>query len=69
MKLLRESEYPTDLLLFHQLRIGAIVDHVFAKHRGGKRAVYLLGIEILVFAVEDEFVTFDSQANGCLFSE
>lgn len=51
------------LLLLHQLGIGAVVDNVLAKDRGSERAVDLLGIDILVLAVEDEVVALGVEAD------
>ena len=41
----------TDLLLFHELRVGTVIDNVLAKYRCGKMRVDFLGIDILQFAV------------------
>lgn len=51
------------LLLLHELRIGAVVDHVLPKYRSGEWTVYFLRIEIFVLSIQDEFVSFDSQAD------
>jgi hypothetical protein len=42
--------------LFHELRIGAVIDDVFAENRGGERGVDIFSIDILQLAVEDEFI-------------
>jgi hypothetical protein len=56
MKLIfRYLEYPY-LLLFHQLRIRAVVDNILAKDGGGKGTVDLLGVNMAELAIEDELV-------------
>jgi len=42
--------------LFHELRVGAVIDDVFAENRGCERRVDLFGIDILQLAVEDKFI-------------
>ena len=44
------------LLLFHELRVGAVIDDVIAENWRGVRGVDLFGVDILQLAVEDEFV-------------
>ena len=46
-----------DFLLLHQLRIRAVVDHAFSKHRGRERAVYFLRIDIFQLAIEDKLIS------------
>ncbi len=65
----RRLAYPTYLLLLHQLRVGAVVDNILAKDRGGERAVDLLGIDILDLAVEDEVVALCVQTDSHLATQ
>lgn len=58
-----------DLFLFHQFRIRAIINDIFAKDRSCERTVYFLRIKILVFAIQDELIAFDSQADSRLLPE
>ena len=64
-----ELENLTDLFLFHQFRIWAIVYHIFAKDGRCEGAVYFLRIEILVFTIQYKLVALDAQADSRFFSE
>ena len=44
------------LLLFHELRVGAVIDDVFAENWRGERGVDVFGTDIPQLAIEDEFV-------------
>jgi hypothetical protein len=57
------------LLLFHEFGIGAVVDHILAKHRGSKDSVDILGAHIANLAVEDELIPRGSHAHCCLLAE
>ena len=57
------------LLLFHQFGIRTIVDNMCTKNRCSQRAVNLFCIQVLMFAVQDEIVAFDAQADGSLLSQ
>lgn len=46
----------TDLLLLHELGIGAIVDNVATENRGGERRVDFFGVDIAQLAIENELV-------------
>jgi hypothetical protein len=59
----------THLLLFHKLRVGAVVDDVLAKHRRAQRGVDLLGVDVLDLAVENEVVALGVEAHGHLAPE
>lgn len=58
-----------ELLLLHELRVGAVVDDVGAEDGGGQGAVYFFGIEIGVLSIEDEFVTIEAEVDGDVLSE
>jgi len=57
------------LLLLHKLRVRAVVYDIIAEDRSAERAVDLLGIDILDFAVQDKIVSFSIQADGSLAAE
>jgi hypothetical protein len=61
-----EVDKLSHLLLFHELRIRAVIDDVFSKNRGSERGVDLFGIDILQLAVEDEFVALCADIDGHL---
>ena len=48
------------LLLLHEFRVRAIVDDVASKHGRCERAVHLLGVDVLKFPVENEFVALEA---------
>lgn len=58
-----------DLLLLHQLCIGAVIHHTLAEDWGAKRAVYFLRIDIFQLRIEDEFISLLAQTHGRLFSQ
>src|SRR5690606_8972227 len=45
------------LLLLHELRVGAVVDHIPSEDRGGQASVDFFGVDVLELAVEDEVVS------------
>ena len=57
------------LLLLHQFRVGTIVDNISSKDRRCKHRIDLLGIDVLVFAVQDELIAISSQVDGRLLSQ
>lgn len=59
----------TDLLLLHELRIGAVIDDITSKNRSGQDGVNLLGIDILELAVENKVVSRRSNSDSGLLSE
>lgn len=46
----------TDLLLLHELGIGAIVDNVATENGGGERRVDFFSVDIAQLAIENELV-------------
>lgn len=50
------------LLLLHELRIRAVIYHVFPEHWGGERAVNFLRVQVLVLSVEYEVIALHPQA-------
>jgi hypothetical protein len=57
------------LLLLHEFRVGAVVDDVLAKDRGGQRGVDFLGVDVLDLAIENEVVPLGVQTHGHLAAE
>jgi hypothetical protein len=57
------------LLLFHELGIRAVIDHILSENRGCENGVDILGADVLELAVQDELVTGRSHVYGCLLSE
>lgn len=47
----------TDLLLLHELGIGAIVDNVATENGGGERRVHFFGVDIAQLAIENELIS------------
>ena len=58
-----------NLLLFHQLCIGTIIDHAFAKDRGAKRTVDLFCTGVFQLGIENEIVALLAQAHGGFLPE
>ena len=59
----------TNLLLLHELRVGAVVDDILAEYGGCKDGVDVLGADVLDLAVQDELVALGSEVYGGLFAE
>lgn len=57
------------LLLLHQLCIGTVIYHAFAKDWGAKRAVDLFRTGVFQLGIEDELVALLAQAYGRLLPE
>ena len=57
------------LLLLHELRVRAVVHDVLAEDGPGEWVVYLLGVDILDLAVQDEVISRRVQANCGLLPE
>lgn len=56
-------------LLFHQLRIWAIVYHALAKNWGRQRCIDRFRIDIFQLSIQYEFVSFRAQTHGDFFAE
>jgi hypothetical protein len=54
------------LLLLHELRVWAIVDHIATENRCREIAVDLLGVHILELAIENELVACCAEIYGRL---
>ena len=52
------------LLLLHELGVGHIIDHTFAKAWCGESGIYFLGVDVLKFPVQNELIAFASQIDG-----
>jgi hypothetical protein len=59
----------TNLFLFHQFRVGAIIHDILSENRGTEDGVDLLGIHILELAIQDELIALCSQINCCLLAK
>ena len=59
----------TYLLLFHELRIGAIVDDITSEHGSGQRSIDLLGVDVLELAVQNEIIARGADRDGGLLAE
>ena len=59
----------TDLLLLHELRVGAVIDNIPTKDRSGENSVDLLGVDVAKLAVEDKLVALGSHVDGGLLAE
>ena len=57
------------LFLLHELGIRHIIDHTFAKARRGEDGIYLLGIDVLEFPIQNELITLGSQIDGDFSAE
>ena len=62
-------ESSTCLLLFHQLRVRAIIYNVTTEDGGRENRVYILCIRILVLSVEYEVVPLGAEVDGRLLAE
>ena len=56
------------LLLFHEFRVGAVVDNVGSEDRRCKLAVDFFGVDILQLSIEDELVAFNAEVDGCFLA-
>lgn len=58
-----------ELLLLHELGVGAVVYDVGAEDGDRERAVDLLCVDVFELAVQDEFVALDAEVDGCFLAE
>jgi hypothetical protein len=58
-----------DLLLLHELGIGAIVDNVLAKDGSGQNRVDVLGVDVLELSVQNKVVALSADVDGGLLAE
>lgn len=67
----RGSDLRTEanLLLLHQLRIGAIVHHILAEDRSRQGRINLLCIDVFELSIQYELIALRSEADGGLFAE
>jgi hypothetical protein len=59
----------TNLLLLHELRVGAVIDNIFAENGGCQDGVDVFGAHVADLAVQDEVVALGADVNGGLLSE
>ena len=59
----------TYFFLFHQFCVGTIIYNIFTEDWRCERAVYFLGIQVLVLPVQNEVISFYAQADGSLFPQ
>ena len=59
----------TNLLLLHQLSIGAVVNDILAKDRGGQDGIDFFGADITNLAVQDKLVAVGADADSCPAAE
>ena len=62
-RLLRQAELD-QFLLFHELRVGTVVDDIATKYGDRERAINLLGVDVLELSIEDEFVSIEPKIAG-----
>jgi hypothetical protein len=59
----------THPLLVHQSLIRTVIDDTSAEYRCRELAVDFLGIQVGVFAIENEIIAFSTKEHGCGFSK
>ena len=57
------------LLLFHELRIWYIVNHVFAEHWSRQDRVDLFSVDVFQLGIEDELIPLGAEIYGDLTAE
>ena len=57
------------LFLLHQFGIRTIIDHAFAENWGSEGSINLFGVDILQFPIQNKFISFCSEADGCFLPE
>lgn len=57
-----------ELLLLHELGVGAVVDNIGTEDGSGEGAVDFFGVDILELAVEDEVVALSTETDSCLLA-
>lgn len=57
------------LLLLHEFGVWTIIHNITPENRGSQGAVYFLGIDVPVLAVEDKIVSLGSQTDSGLFAQ
>lgn len=57
------------LLLFHQLRVGAIVNNMATKDRGCQWRIDLFGTNVAQFTIQDEFIALGAQVDRGFLSK
>lgn len=63
------ERFLANLLLFHKLGVGAVVDDILAKNGSGKNAIDLLGAHVLEFSVENEVISRGADRDSSLLSK
>lgn len=58
-----------DLLLLHELGVGAVVDDILSEDGGSEDGVNVLGADVLELAIENEVVSGGAHSNGGLLAE
>jgi hypothetical protein len=59
----------TYLFLLHELRIGTVIYHIFAKDRGRENCVDFLGVDVLEFPVQDEIIAHGPDVDSRSFTK
>ena len=57
------------LFLLHEFRVWTIIHNITPENRGSQGAVYFLGIDVPMLAVEDKIVSLGSQTDSGLFAQ
>lgn len=59
----------TNLFLFHQFGVWAVIDNILAKDRRSQDGINLLRIDILQLAIENKFITLSPQVHRSLLPQ
>lgn len=62
-------EFLTHLLLFHKLRVWAVIYNVATEDRSSENSVNLFRICILMFRIEDEVIALGPKVYGRLLAQ
>ena len=63
------AHWSANLLLFHQFRVGAIINDILSENGRAEDGVDFLGIHILEFAIKNELIALRSQIDCCLLAQ
>jgi hypothetical protein len=65
----KDLTFVSDLLLFHEFGIRAVVDDILAKDRSSENSINLLGRDILELSVENKVVSSGANSDGGFLSK